>query len=293
VFDRLDALLTPSGEPPLRQAGDNVFLRLLYGGIETEKAAVTFGKNWSSYYQVASFTDLFQGAGGSASGTYNARTDGGATGTGRADGALQARFLITPPAAWFGLRPFQLNLQAQSHEPVPGASGATYGPALGASALVDWWPGYTVGVAYNRAFVRDRDATALRAVGVDGDAQALLIGVRRLTGHWNLAMTASRLLNHETTDQRVYFDGTGAELYAQYQLTPRVFLVGGGNWLRPDRSQTQAGKYEIKYAQFEVRYTFRDFSRMAYVTVRLDDGRTSDGQGLSDILTLGVRWDWP
>ena len=293
VLDSVDALLSPSAGKPLREAADNVFLRLLYGGIETEKAAVTFGKNWSPYYQVAGFTDLFQGAGGSASGTFNAGTDGGSTGTGRADTALQARFLITPPAGWFNLRPFQLNVQAQYDEPVPGVPGAAYGAAVDASAIVDWWPGYTIGLAYNRAIVRDRDAPALRAAGIDGDAQAALIGVRRLSGRWNLAATVSRLLNHETTEQRVYFDGWGAELYVQYQLTSRVFVVGGGNWLKPDRTQAQAGEYQIRYAQFEVRYTFRDFSRMVYASVKLDGGRASDGLGLPDIFTIGVRWDWP
>lgn len=293
VLDSVDALLSPSARRPLREAADNIFLRLLYGGIETEKVAVTFGKNWSPYYQVARFTDLFQGAGGSASGTFNAGTDGGSTGTGRADSALQARFLVTPPAGWFELRPFQLNVQVQYDEPVPAVPGAAYAAAFDASAVADWWPGYTVGLAYNRAVARDRDAAALRAARIDGDAQALLLGLRRLTGRWNLALTASRLLNHETTDQQVYFDGRGLELYAQYQLTPRVFLVGGGNWLRPDRSQSQAGSFQVRYAQLELRYTFRDFSRMVYASARLDDGRLSDGRGQPDIFTVGVRWDWP
>jgi predicted porin len=293
LLDALDQLLSPGGQSGTRQQGQSVFTRLLYAGVESGNTAVTFGKNWSPYYQVAKFTDLFQGAGGSASGTYNARTDGGSTGTGRADTALQGRFLITPPASWLGLRPFQLNLQAQYDEPVPGVPGAAYGAAIGASAIADWWPGYTVGLAYNRAFIGDRDAAALHAAGIDGDAQALLIGARRLSGRWNLAATVNRLLNHETTEQRIYFDGWGAELYAQYQLTSRVFLVGGGNWLRPDRTQTQAGKYAIRYSQLEVRYTFRDFSRMVYASVRLDDGRTTDGQGLPNVFTIGVRWDWP
>lgn len=293
VLDSIDALLSPSGNRPLREASENIFMRLLYAGIETEKTAATFGKNWSPYYQVAKFTDLFQGAGGSATGVYNARTDGGATGTGRADSALQGRFLVTPPSGWFGLRPFQLNVQAQYDEPVPAVTGASYAASFDASAVMEGWAGYSVGLAYNRAVVRDRDAAALRAAGIDGDAQAALIGVRWLGQRWNLATTAARLLNHETTDRLIYFDGWGWEVYAQYQAAPRIYLVGGGNWLRPDATQTQAGRYEVLYGVMELRYTFRDFSRMIYVSMRFDGSTASDGRGAPNLVSVGFRWDWP
>ena len=52
------------------------------------------GKNWSAYYQVGGWTDRMQGAGGAALGVYNAQTDGGPTGTGRADTTLQTRLTI-------------------------------------------------------------------------------------------------------------------------------------------------------------------------------------------------------
>jgi predicted porin len=293
LLSRLDQALNPSSQAPERQLGDELYLRLLYVGAETHNAAVTFGKNWSAYYQVSRFTDLFQGNGASASGTFNAGTDGGETGTGRADRVLQGRFLITPPAGWLGLRPFQFNIQAQYDEPVPGVPGANYGAGVGASAIADWWPGYSVGLAYNRAVVRNQDAAVLRAAGIDGDAQAMLIGARWLSGRWHVATTVARLLNQQATDQGVYFDGWGWEAYAQYQATRHIFLVGGWNYLRPDATQKQAGPYDVKYAVLEVRYTFRDFTRMIYASVRLDDSTASDGRPAPNVYTVGVRWEWP
>jgi predicted porin len=293
LLDEIDRLLSPSGSASQRQRGDSVFLRLGYIGIESERLALTWGKNWSTYYQVSKFTDLFQGNGGSASGTYNASTDGGATGTGRADGVLQSRFLVSPPKSWFGLRPFQLNVQVQYDEPIPWVPGGSYGGAVGLSAVLDAWPGYSIGLAYNHAYVRGKDTPAVRAAGLDGDARALLAGLRWLSGRWHVATTLARLRDHEATDQHVYFDGWGSELYAQIQLLPRVFAVGGWNVLRPDGGESQAGKYRVQYGVLELRYAWRDFGRMVYASMRFDDGRLADGTPRPNVFTIGVRLDWP
>lgn len=74
---------------------DTVFTRLLYLGLDTPRTNLIVGKNWSPYYEVAAFTDRFQGAGGKGGGTYNAFTDGGDTGTGRADRAVQGKLRST------------------------------------------------------------------------------------------------------------------------------------------------------------------------------------------------------
>ena len=52
------------------------------------------------------------------------------------------------------------------------------------------------------------------------------------------------------------------------RLTPRIWAAGGWNWNRPDGGQPQAGSYQVKYAVFELRYTFREFSRMIYASWR-------------------------
>ena len=100
----LDLFLNPKA-----RSGDSdkdVFLRLGYVGLEIPDLIAAFGKNWSTYYQIAGFTDRFESTGGSASGAFNAQTDGGNTGTGHADRTLQARMLIDyfPDNRWLKLR---------------------------------------------------------------------------------------------------------------------------------------------------------------------------------------------
>ena len=293
VLDELDALLSPSSQGSDVNSGDSVFLRLLYAGVEAPIGSLTFGKTWSAYYQVSKWTDNFQGAGGSASGTYNAGTDGGETGTGRADRTIQGRWVLDPGRYGLGLRPAQASLQVQYDEPVPQVEGARYGGAFGASFVWENEDGSSIGLTYNRAFTRNSQSTLLQAAGIDGDAQALLGGLRWISARWNVATVVARLLNHEATDEFQYFDGWGWELYAQYQLTQRWFLVGGWNWLRPDNGQPQAGEFEVKYALLEVRYTLRGFTRMLYANVRLDAGRTADGTPQPNVFTVGIRFDFP
>ncbi|MGF1787571.1 porin [Photobacterium swingsii] len=64
---------------------------------------ITVGKQWSVYYDVTGWTDVFWVYGGSASGTYDGRDEGGAaggdggvSGTGRADEALTYRNQFGP-----------------------------------------------------------------------------------------------------------------------------------------------------------------------------------------------------
>ncbi|MDH3690236.1 MAG: hypothetical protein OEU36_12235 [Gammaproteobacteria bacterium] len=74
----LEDLTAPGEETGKFQ--NTVFTRLGYVGLDVPNVNVIAGKNWSPYYDVAGFTDRFQGTGASASGTYNAQTDGGPTG---------------------------------------------------------------------------------------------------------------------------------------------------------------------------------------------------------------------
>ncbi len=250
------------------------------------------GKNWSSYYQIASFTDRFVTVGGDASGTFNAGTDGGGTGTGRADNVLQLRTLINFfPAAY--LKPFSLNLQLQNNEPIPTISGAHYGVSLGISAVLQTQKDYTIGLAYNRAYIDDENNPDLINAGIRGDAEAFLVGSRWFDDDWYVGGVLSRLKNHETTDEKIYFNGTGMELFGQYQIINNVWGMLGWNYLKPDSGQARAGQYLIKTSILGLRYTFDDFRRMVFVEARLDDSLSAEGAPMPDSVSIGIRWDWP
>jgi predicted porin len=278
LLDELDFIFDPKNSQPEGEEGNSFFKRLLYVGFEASDLFLTFGKNWSTYYKVSGFTDRFAGTGGSASGTYNAGTDGGATGTGRAEQVIQTRLHFGSLPQRIGLKPFNLNVQVQEGRPIPQADGANYGTAVGLSALYTLRTDVSLGLAYNIAEVNDLDDKNVREAGLEGDAQAMLIGVRRFADKWYLGSE--------------YFDGWGWEVYSQYQLRDRIWLTGGWNILRPDSDSALAGDYRVQYGVIGLRYAPDGFQNMVYANYRLDGGRLADGTPLDDTFTIGVRWNF-
>ena len=292
LLDELDTLLSPGGGAGESQQGESLFPRLYTVGIDTPAVVASYGKSWSTYYKISNFTDRFDSAGSSAVGTFNANTDGGATGTGRADRVLQTlAFIDFLPQKW-KQKPFNLNIQLQSGQPIPGVDGVDYQYAFGLSAVLDSRDDYAFGVAYNRARIDDLDNPAVQAAGIEGDAEALLFGARWFDEQRYIAFTAAWLRNHETTDAGTYFIGWGSELYARYRLIKGYWLVGGYNWLTPNEDQVQAGEYELLYGIVGLRYSIDEFNRLAYAEWRIDSTISENGERLGNIFTIGVRWDF-
>ncbi|MFA9420998.1 MAG: hypothetical protein ACERLB_12680 [Gammaproteobacteria bacterium] len=285
----LEGLANP-GDKAGGQFTDTVFTRLFYTGLDTPVVNYVLGKNWSTYYKVSFFTDRFMGTGGSASGTYNAQTDGGPTGTGRADNTLQTHFSINfLPERWF--KPFALNAQLQHGNPIPFGNGADYGTAYGLSAVLATQSNYTLGLAHNYAQIDLADDPSLQRIGLSGSARATSLGIRGFGDRWYAGLIASRLQNHETTDEGIYFKGWGSELYLQYRVAGPIWFVGGYNALEPDANDVLAREYRVRYAIAGLRYSFDDFRRMIFANVRIDDSLNADGTPGSDVFTIGIRWD--
>lgn len=289
VLSGVDSLSVP-GENAGEVFQKSLFTRLAHIGLEGRRLSLFAGKNWSSYYEVASFTDRFMGTGASASGIFNAQTDGGPTGTGRADAALQAK-LATDFLPRKVFKPFDLNIQFQQGNPIPFADNANYGKAAGISAVLTTHRERTIGLAYNFAEIDLDSDPSLRAIGISGNAQAWLLGLRDYGENWYAGMVISRLLQLETTDQGNYFNGWGSELYGQYRVLERLWFIGGYNVLRPDSGQLLAGDYRVRYGVVGLRFTFQNFRRMIYMNVRVDDSFNADGSPGASVLTIGVRWD--
>jgi predicted porin len=290
IFDAVDNVLGASDR--LRDDGA-ASARLLYGGVQTPSTTLTLGKNWSSYYQVSGITDRFEVFGSDASGTFNALTDGGASGTGRADNVLQGRFSIDSLPEKWQLKPFKLNVQLQHGESIPQINGAEYSHSLGISALLESNSEKVIGIAYNQAFIDNEDLPALKAQGINGDARALVIGTRQFSDKYYVGTTLSRLENHETTDDESYFDGWGWEVFGSYNFANRWWMIGGWNLLEPDQNEALAGDYRLRYGVLGVRFTFDEFRQMIFSEIRLDDSRNADGTRPGNVYTIGVRWDLP
>ena len=302
LLNRINTLFNPGANSS--EGDEDVFLRLFYANLETPHVFLALGKAWSTYYAVAGFTDRFAGTGGSASGAFNAGTDGGPTGTGRADEVLQSRIHINP-GAYLGrvLKPFLLNIQVQNNQLIPdvlepqenGAGEYRYDYSFGLSALLETREDFNLGIAYNLAAVREEDLPELRTQGIDGDASALLLGGKWFNEKWFLATNFSWMENHMSTGKGVYFDGKGWETYGQYNVHKRWWVTAGWNYLKPDKDQLQVRNYQVKYGVVGLRYSIKDFNRMFYANIRFDSSTASDVSetGASNTYTVGVRWNIP
>jgi len=288
-FDVLDTF-TPNGNND-GEEGLGLTSRLLYGGITSKNLVAVWGKNWSSYYQIAGMADRFSIFGGNAVGIFNAGTDGGATGTGRADNVLQAR-IYTSALRAIRIKPFNLNLQYQRDEPIPRVENRNYGDAFGASAWLESQKDQGIGVAWQQAEIDNLEDPVISEAGISGDARALAVAFRKYGENWYGALVIARMENIQTTDEFKYIDGYGAELYLQWQFGERWWMIGGGNWSKPDSDDPDAGEYEIAYAVLGLRYTLDSFNRMLYAEYRVDGGKLWNGTERKNEFTIGFRWDF-
>jgi len=288
-FDVLETF-TPKGSDEEKN-GLGLRKRLLYGGFDSDNLTATYGKSWSAYYKIAGMADRFSIFGGNGVGVYNAGTDGGATGTGRADDVLQAR-IYTSSLKALRIKPFNLNVQYQDGQSIPRVEGRNYGKAYGASAWLETQGDRGLGLAGQKSEIDDPDDPVIKAAGIDGDAQALAVAFRTYGERWYAALVVAWLENIETTDQFKYVNGRGAELYAQWEFKSRWWLIGGGNWFKPDSDDPEAGQYKRAYWVLGLRYTLDSFNRMLYAEYRIDNGNLFDGTATKNELTLGFRWDF-
>ena len=277
---------------PDQNIGHTLFTRLAYVGVQKEENIVVIGKNWSTYYQVAGFTDRFDSSGGEASGAFNGASDGGDSGTGRADQVLQTRLNLDLFKIRKGFKPLAINMQIQRGQPIPGLDNHDYNYGFGASTIVELWNNVSIGIAYNYSAIDLQKIPAAERNGLNGSMSALLLGSQWIAEDWYLAATLSRSTNLQMTNTQQYFEGTGIELYGQYQLFSNIWLLGGYNYLAPDSDQQQTGDYLLSYALFGVRYTIQDFTRMIYLESRLDQGRTTDNHNLGNQIIVGLRWSF-
>ncbi|MEH6552324.1 MAG: porin [Pseudomonadales bacterium] len=283
VLDSFTAKSQPEGSGKMET-------RLAYAGVESESLSVTIGKSYSAYYAVAGDSDRFTIFGGDASGVYNAGTDGGATGTGRADEALKAELYLDPNGL-LTIKPFNVTVQYQSSQPIPHAAGQDYGYSLSTSTWLENDSGVGVGLAVHRSTIDNPESAALKAAGIDGDATAVALALRTYGDKWLASLVLNKQKNIETTNEQLYINATGAELFTQWQVLDKVWLIGGGNWLFPEKDDPDAGDYVLKYGVLGVRYTLDSFRRMIYIEWRDDHGRLANGQQKKSEVTIGIRWD--
>jgi predicted porin len=281
---------TSSGFVLLEPERGNVFgPRLGYVGIDFDEwGRVAFGKQWGVHYDITSFTDRFNVFGGDASATYNAGTDGGLMGTGRADSALSYRNTL------FGM--LDLGLQVQLRDVTNGEVI----DGFGVSAVARLSPSLRAGASYTEA--RYEDSLRGQIPGLRGDGRYGAVGVEYKSERLTLAGVFARQRNGDLTripvvdgDREVplpvVFDGDGFELFARYQVR-RVGLLGGYLNYRPESSTGLIDPdAELEYLVLGTDFRWNP-DALFFAEYRFSDGRDALGVPGVDYFVLGFKYSF-
>jgi predicted porin/cell division protein FtsB len=270
-----DRVILTGGDPgaPIGQGSQAITSRLGLVGIQTPVGAVSWGKQWSPYYDVAEFTDQFHVFSGAANGAFGTG-DGGIAGTGRAERAFQYRERKGPVS---------VALQVQNR--TSSANDRGWADAYGGSVLVGRFEGLSVAAAYNE--VRDGVENPTPNDPLRGD-KAALFGVRYRSDQWYAAGTYSIQRQHTFDDLGRIFDGHGFELAVRRMLAEHWWVEGGYNDLRPDSDHP--GDYHVRFGVGNVVYVFGDASRV-FAGFKIEGSRRSDGSRLADsALAAGLNF---
>jgi predicted porin len=269
-------MVYPSHGPPQGQGQDPIYTRLGYGGVSTPWGSFSVGKVYSTYYDIAGWTDQFYTYGADASGAFGV-ADGGVAGTGRASTAVQYRL----DKGWF-------HLGFQSQHRNSESNDAKWYDTVGGSLRFDAGPNWTLGAAYQE--VRDGKPAPEGIESKLGD-KAFIAGFRFKRGPWYVAADYSDTRQNQKDDQGVWFDAHGFELAVIYAISERWGLQWGYNYLKPRAPYT--GLYQTNYGLFTVAFTPHKNITFSG-EFRLDDSKNADGSRRfpKNVLALGLDFGW-
>ncbi|HWP09773.1 MAG TPA: porin [Polyangiaceae bacterium] len=256
--------------------------RLGFIGLKLGRyGTVTLGKQWGVYYDISGWTDRYIVFGTHGSSTFNAGTDGGQTGEGRANEALAYRV---------ALGPLRLGVQAQFEGSKHGAVDT-----LSGSAIYQLTRGLRIGVAYSRGFLN----LGTNIAGYDGrDGQAFTGGLVFDDAGWTFALVDTWTRNHEAVSvpaATVVYDSLGAELFASRRFGEHFLLVAGFDFAIPRHLDTRF--VNPNYGTRDVLGSFRwllDRKAGSFVYLEGRTGATRDtaGERAEDVVMLGIRFNY-
>jgi predicted porin len=247
---------------------------------------VAIGKQNAMHYDITSYTtDRFNVFGGQGTSTYVAGTDGGASGTGRADRVVNYRNNA--------LKILEIGVQGQF-----GATGESNG--VGTSIQLKILPGVKVGGAYTRTnwpssaqqSVRDLGAHAeYVAAGTHVDWRVLELGVVYSHQHSGDAAFIP-VPNAPNLTTAVAFGAQGAEVYSRVGLG-RFGLIGGFTYLDPKvRDPLLNPDFRTRYFILGAEWFFAKNGKV-YSESKLDDNSvTATGVKGYSVFTIGFRYDF-
>ncbi len=257
---------------------DSTWLRQGYVGVaHNDYGRFTIGKQWGVSYDVGGVTDWFEIFGAEASGTYNFGTDGGFSGSGRAEQALQ--YKLNYDEFSFGVQYLASNenLQVIAEDGEPLSAVLNFDDSYGLSFMYQAPFDLGFGLAYNKAKL------SLAA----NDIESKQINDELITAHityrpygslgLHVALVLTDMKNHDMNDLgQVMSKSKGVELFTAYRFDNDISLIFGYNSLE-DNSSVNAinpaigsdGTYHKEYFILSAKYHW-DEDFYLYIESKID-----------------------
>ncbi len=268
--------------------GSDIYDRLLYAGVEHDKygkiAAGT--KQWSTFYDVAWFTDMGRTYGTRGSNVYNLSDWGISSGTGRAANSLTYRNSL-------GDLKYGFTYQTTRNDvALAGDATATLKNGIGASVLYPVAPGVTVGAAYHQNEVTDLENVSASNMKNGDTARIGLVGLNYATDNYFLGLTYHVADSWEVAGNQEFFDSRGGELYTHYHFDNGFRATFNANYMT--ETDGRASGYERKTFTPGVEYHFTKNTFLLWAEYQFDEGTDklsgSEFTNADDKFSAGIRY---
>ena len=232
-----------------------------YIGIGTPFGRISMGKQWGVHYTLAGNVDNMYMFGAFAIGVYNAGTDGGPSGTGRADQAV--KYELEKENYYLGI---QGQFRNTSHK------GRMFADAF--SAATSYKLGaIKIGVSYSKVF-DGVDSVTHGEAKINDEMVAGFFGFDKKNIHF--AVIAQFFNNHEYTDLKQFYKGYGIEynLKINFGKEKRWSFVNNIAFMAPLKSEGLS--YISNWYAFEIARRF-SLNTVLFAGFKIDGGTLSDG----------------
>jgi len=258
------------------KAPQTVFIRQGYIGMSTPYGNISVGRQWGVNYTLSGEIDYMYFGGAYAVGVYNADTDGGISGTGRADQLL--KYELTADK-------FYIGLQGQFRD--ISDNNKFFADSYGLAAYYKL-NNFKIGFSFNKVLdgVEEPDVNQAK---INDQLLTFLFDYR--TGNFHFGIMPIYFINHEKTDEGVYYSGYGLEYSLRYHFGKegKWRFVQNSYILKPTEN---GGEYLLNAFTFNLAYRYTDNTAIV-LALKLDNSVNQNGSRRNDnILGVGFYYNF-
>lgn len=302
-----DTELVYNKDSEFSSQSDNVFYsRLAYIGLEHDRyGSLSFGKQWSAWYNVVGGTDNAYVWGGAAGGAYSLDGSGGIDGTGRADKAIQYTNSFGPVSITLQTQLQQNTIDVSAFNNSDVQSTLEYDDTYGASVTYAITKDLSVAIGGNRGTFTGFNAAANQSIDTNDEIYGASVTWGNVAADgWYFSANYNKNKFHDTDVNGhlipsaygievmlSYLFDTGVQTYALYNG-----LIADEDYTYPeDDGSRSAVVTESKQQEFVVGVAYIwDPAILTYIEAQLDDSKYKiEGQPETtgdDAVAVGIRY---